>query len=131
LKRCPSCRLTKELSDFPNTRATKDGKATYCKPCHNRISKRNADRRYGSRRNYLLTHRYGASQAQIEWKLLQQNHKCALCREHPAEHVDHQHSDGELRGVLCFNCNRALGYFDDDWEILCRAGDYLEAHGVE
>jgi 5-methylcytosine-specific restriction endonuclease McrA len=131
LKRCPSCGLIKQLSDFPNNRATKDGKATYCKPCHNLITRRNKERRYGGERQFLIKHRYGFDPAEVEWALLRQNYKCALCGDHAAEHVDHRHSDGELRGVLCFNCNRALGYFDDDWEILCRAGDYLEAHGVE
>ena len=126
MKRCSSCGESKPIEDFPNNRATKDGKATYCKRCHNRITKRK-QRRYGGERNFLLKHRYGVDEFEIEWKLLQQDGKCALCKEASAEHVDHDHRTGELRGVLCFNCNRALGYFGDDWPTLCRAADYLEA----
>ncbi len=130
MKRCPSCGRTKPLDEFPNNRATKDGKATYCRPCHNRITRRNKVRRYGGEKQFLLRHRYQVDLAQVEWKLLEQDYKCAVCKEAPPAHVDHDHDGGELRGILCFNCNRSLGYFDDDWEILCRAADYLEMHGA-
>lgn len=130
MKRCPACGETKALDEFPNNRASKDGKATYCKPCHNRIMQQNRIKHHGSTRSFHLKRRYGVSAVDVEWKLLQQNFVCALCGADKAEHVDHDHVGGELRGILCFNCNRALGYFDDDWETLCRAGDYLELHGV-
>jgi hypothetical protein len=40
-RRCPACKETKQLTDFPRNRATKSGHAAYCKPCHNRISRAN------------------------------------------------------------------------------------------
>ena len=43
-----------------------------------------------------------------------------------AEHVDHHHESGAVRGVLCFQCNAALGMFEDDVSALRRAGDYLK-----
>lgn len=40
--------------------------------------------------------------------------------------VDHCHSSGKFRGILCTNCNLALGLFNDDVEIMKKAIKYLE-----
>jgi hypothetical protein len=40
-------------------------------------------------------------------------------------HIDHDHVTGEVRGLLCFKHNNALGDFDDDPELLHRALRYL------
>ena len=50
---------------------------------------------------------------------------CAICREAPAEHVDHDHETGQVRGLLCFNCNGALGQFRDRTDLMLRAVAYL------
>ncbi|MEU0149297.1 endonuclease domain-containing protein [Streptomyces sp. NPDC006288] len=34
---------------------------------------------------------------------------CTVCLAAPAVHVDHCHKTGKVRGVLCFNCNSAIG----------------------
>lgn len=55
--------------------------------------------------------------------------KCAICasprgkRNHA---LDHCHTTGKLRGVLCVNCNQGLGHFKDDVERLRKAIQYLE-----
>lgn len=43
--------------------------------------------------------------------------------------VDHSHSTGELRGLLCNSCNTALGKFGDSKEVLLSAIKYLEERG--
>jgi hypothetical protein len=40
--------------------------------------------------------------------------------------VDHCHSTGEVRGMLCFNCNTALGHLFDNIEILDKMKKYLQ-----
>jgi hypothetical protein len=45
---------------------------------------------------------------------LQQGNACALCGQGKPEHVDHDHVSGRVRGILCFGCNRALGYVADE-----------------
>jgi hypothetical protein len=40
--------------------------------------------------------------------------------------VDHCHATGKVRGLLCHNCNRALGLLKDDKSTIRRALEYLE-----
>ena len=58
-KRCPDCRLTKPLEEFPRNRNSKDGRHAYCKPCHNARTAETRQRLYGGGRHYHLKRRYG------------------------------------------------------------------------
>lgn len=74
----------------------------------------------------------GMTWARYEQMIEAQNGLCAICGATEAENgralaVDHDHSTGEPRGLLCFNCNIALGKFQDNPKILRRALDYLGA----
>lgn len=64
-----------------------------------------------------------------------QNHCCRICGRHESEftkrlHIDHDHSTGEVRGLLCHACNLGLGYFRDDKNILKSAIDYITSMGT-
>jgi len=57
--------------------------------------------------------------------------KCAICGADQNNLskslcLDHNHKDGTIRGLLCQNCNLALGLFQDDIEILNKAINYLK-----
>ena len=52
---------------------------------------------------------------------------CAVCSG-PAQHVDHDHETGEVRGILCFNCNQALGNVRDNPDVLRGLARYLDLH---
>ena len=51
---------------------------------------------------------------------------CLICKLAPAACVDHDHTTNQIRGLLCHNCNKALGLFRDNAAVLARAVSYLE-----
>jgi hypothetical protein len=78
-------------------------------------------------RNYHLKKCYGIKQVDYEMMLNYQQHKCAICNEQLGEKlfVDHNHSTGQVRGLLCSECNSALGYIKESRQILENMIDYL------
>ena len=130
MKRCPDCREWKPADEFPRNRRTKDGRNTYCKPCHNARGKASIKRLYGGSRHYHLIRRYGIGAAEVEELIRKQGGVCPICDRPEPEHVDHDHATKKVRGVTCFNCNGGLGQFGDDPERLRRAAEYLEAESL-
>jgi hypothetical protein len=131
MKRCPDCGETKALDEFPRNKNSKDGRHTYCKPCHNARGKETYERLYGGTRHYHLRRRYGIGADEFDELVRQQGGVCAICGRENPEHVDHDHDTGEVRGILCFNCNGGLGQFRDSIDALRAAASYLEAREPE
>ena len=125
-KRCPDCGKEKPLEEFPRHYATKTGRATYCKPCHNTRTRSSIKRLYGDTRHYHYRERFGIGADEVAQLIRDQNGLCAVCGENPAKEVDHDHRTGKVRGILCPSCNGGLGAFRDDPAIIERAILYLE-----
>lgn len=78
------------------------------------------------RRTYALKKKYGITVDAWDELLMAQAGRCAVCLEPMLDpHVDHDHSDGRIRGLLCSPCNTGLGQFGDDPDRLRRAAHYL------
>jgi len=127
MRYCPRCEKIKAREDFPRNRSSRNGLGGYCKPCHNEKSKAACEKAHGSTRDYHLRRRYGITSADVDAMIEAQGGTCATCDGKP-EHVDHDHATGKVRGVLCFNCNQALGNVRDSPTTLGRLGHYLRRH---
>jgi hypothetical protein len=82
-------------------------------------------------RNWQYKLLYGITLADIEEILRQQNYRCPICGKlieigRRSAGVDHDHQTGQIRGILCYQCNLILGYAQDNKMILQKAIDYLE-----
>lgn len=58
-----------------------------------------------------------------------QNGRCSICSDKEKTrplNIDHVHSTGVIRGLLCGNCNRAIGIFNDDPNLIQVAFSYLK-----
>jgi hypothetical protein len=79
------------------------------------------------RRRYKLK-KYNLSLDQFNVLLNKQNHQCGICGGSLTDkncHVDHNHDSGEIRGLLCLNCNLGIGLLKDSPELLNKAAKYL------
>lgn len=86
---------------------------------------------------YNLRNHYGMTLDEYTNLLDQQNHVCAICKKAETRidkrtgkprslSVDHCHTTGRIRGLLCGFCNGALGFVNDDIEVLETMIQYLK-----
>ena len=81
-------------------------------------------------KEWNLINKYGITRSAFESMLLGQGGVCAICKtdkwgdRRPA--IDHDHRTGEIRGILCFRCNLALGLLDDEPGRVMAAFEYLQ-----
>jgi hypothetical protein len=114
-KLCLKCGEVKPWSEWHRNATASDGWSTRCKAC------RAAEGRAGH-----LKRQYGLTEAERDEMIASQMGLCVICLKAPAVHVDHCHTTGKVRGVLCFNCNSAIGKLGDDPDAVRRAAAYLE-----
>mgnify|MGYP000650381620 CR=1 FL=1 len=72
---------------------------------------------------------YGLSQSGFNEMVNSQFGRCAICAENLSNshtHVDHCHTSGKVRGILCNPCNNMIGHAKDNIQALRAAADYLE-----
>lgn len=83
---------------------------------------------------------YGITEVEYAQMVVDQNGKCAICgNEESASHgltgtrfslsIDHDHTTGQVWGLLCQKCNRAIGLLGDDADTLIKAAKYLRKDG--
>lgn len=99
------------------------------KAAHAARERRRYDSKAEQARDRTLQKRYGITLDQYNDLLAQQGGVCAICKKACKSGrllaVDHDHETGERRGLLCMNCNRAIGWLGDDPELIQAALDYV------
>lgn len=96
--KCTRCNITKPLTEYYKNKA---GYRRECKLCV---------------RDKQLIHKYGVDLKWYTKKLKEQNDVCEICKKESNNSlvVDHNHDTGEARGLLCSQCNTALGLLKED-----------------
>lgn len=116
--------------------------AWYCSvPCRTKdqkriiqLARRETPAQQEYERRLKLLNKYGISEAVWDAMYDLQGGRCAICQADFAlvtkVCVDHDHTTGRVRGLLCNVCNQGLGYFADDVARLARAMEYLGSAAV-
>lgn len=113
-----------------------------CKTCGNVFTPTNPCQLYCNSackgKNAYYKRNYGIDDATLDQMKKDQDYKCYLCHSEgfligKNNHneklaVDHDHDTGKVRKLLCHNCNRALGLFKDNPELMRKAASYVEEH---
>jgi hypothetical protein len=108
----------------------REGRNRFCsRECNERERRASGRQRTASLRSYYKR-RYGLTE--LEVATLRKLAVCGICGtdepqgRHGNFQIDHDHVTGEVRGVLCHNCNLMIGHAQDDPDILRAAIAYLE-----
>ena len=133
-KVCPTCKTSKPRSEFHKDSQRKDGMRHACKTCYmKRWNELEQLKGRDVRRDKHLRETYGITLREYELLRQGQGGGCAVCHSVPVGegnrgslHVDHDHETGKIRGLLCFNCNAALGQAKDSADRLRALAAYLD-----
>lgn len=152
---CRKCGLFKSISNFYKQNSARRGYRTRCKSCikpqAHEINKKNYLARKSNgyydkfdridRKRRELKAKYGITLEEYHTILNNQEGKCAIClgeikvkykdKKETFFCVDHDHVTGYVRGLLCVQCNAALGQFKENVENLERAIKYLKKYKGE
>lgn len=129
-RRCKGCEQDKANEEFYRTPS---GYRRTCKKCvlerqSTYIKQLDPNEKQRRQRTQTLK-KYGLSDTEFDRLLDDQQHRCKICLEQFTEmrdpKIDHCHTSGQVRGLLCVTCNAGLGSFKDDAEMLARAISYL------
>ncbi len=123
MKVCKTCGLEKLLIHFSINYAGTSREKIRDK-CHTCVNK--ATRGTYSGRIRVSCLRHGIIDLQYIQMEFDQDRRCAICKQSKPLEIDHCHTTGKVRGLLCSNCNKVLGMVGDKIETLKEAIRYLE-----
>lgn len=119
MKKCGTCKLIKPKSEFNKRSDVRCGLRAICRECCSNYNKK-----------YQIEIIRKTTLEEYNKMFVEQNGCCAICGIHQNEFgkalfIDHNHTTEKIRGLLCRQCNAALGFFKDDIKIIEKAIKYL------
>lgn len=121
----PACR-------FPDRKAytgyRKGCRCRRCKDANNDWQKAYHRRRPGLATGYYRRLKYGIEPSKVAGMYAAQAGGCKICNRTGRLFVDHCHTTGRVRGLLCPKCNSAIGLLRDDPKLCLAAAEYLAGH---
>jgi hypothetical protein len=141
-KYCGGCKVTKSLKEFAKNAKRSDGLQVRCRACNKEYRQKHVEKTraynnsYHARRGWetRLIREYGVEEGWYSTQMLAQSGLCAVCScPTPYEGlvVDHNHTTGKVRQLLCHTCNKGLGVLESSSTWLIKALAYLETHYEE
>lgn len=113
-RHCFRCRQWKDGALFSVDRSRKGGRTASCKECTSDAS---------------TASRYGLTLEALQSFRAAHDHRCDICGKRTGLIViDHDHTTGKPRGLLCQGCNTAIGLLGENPELFASALTYLERH---
>lgn len=125
-----------ECSKYKNNMQRQDAADKYAKSEKGKEQQKRARAKYNTRRrDIVLQKTYGISLNDYNNLYISQKECCAICEKHQTTFsknlfVDHCHSTGKVRGLLCHKCNSGLGQFEDNKAYLEKAILYLQERSM-
>ena len=135
LKKCTDCKEVKPITEFYFVKRRMRWVYTaWCKVCtkqhHREWRIQNPEKARLSQKQTKLKSHYGLTLEAFNQRFGSHNGRCDVCRKTPtpkerALMIDHDHTSGSVRGLLCLSCNRGIGCFEDSSWLLVKAAIYL------
>lgn len=141
VKHCGVCNKDLSVVDFRKDKSHSDGLSSKCRNCANAWHREYRKQNPGLRETYVpskydrhgshIKNKYKISKEDYSAMLAEQFGGCAVCgRTVPGGrgsfHIDHDHSTGGIRGLLCAPCNMGIGMLGDNSAGIRLALNYLE-----
>ncbi len=135
-KRCKECGEEKLFSEFYRLRSGVWGLDPRCKRCKSTGEAARQRRKWRETREVMAERRYGLTPERYEALYERQGKACGICGTPSTKHrlhIDHNHTTGVVRGLLCVRCNTFIGQAREKIIFLERAAAYLyaETHDLD
>jgi hypothetical protein len=105
-----------------------------CKKCSGLASRKRLGTREDYRADWIKQKKYGIEPGEFDAWFLVFRGRCGICDKQVSRggtksidraSLDHNHTTGAIRGILCNNCNAAIGFLKDDVNLVRRAEQWL------
>ena len=124
IKYCSRCKEEKPFVEFGKDSSRKDKLNPWCKSCKSNHYHNNNG--FEIMKKSSLKINYNITLEELNEMAYMQDNKCLICEQEKPLVIDHSHTTGKVRGLLCNNCNRGIGMLGDSKRNLKNALKYLK-----